>query len=123
MVSRTVIIEPSPTPDNNGRSRAGRCGWHDGGFRQLPEATTLGHIHSLRSPADPSRSRGAARPFDAARRRPVLSIGADGFAHLAGPGELAHLLPSDLLPLDCSPSPKNARTLWMRRPRIERASG
>src|SRR5215472_5500111 len=39
-----------------------------------------------RRAADISRSRGAARPFYAARRRPVPSIGADGFAHLAGPG-------------------------------------
>ena len=39
MISRTVIIDPSPTRDNNGRSRACRCGWHDGGFRKLPEAT------------------------------------------------------------------------------------
>src|SRR5215469_781812 len=62
----TVIIEPPPSPDNNGRSRACRCGWHDGGLRQLPEATTLGHFHSLRA------------ALTAENR-------ADGFVHLAGP--------------------------------------
>src|SRR5215831_8811771 len=48
----TVIIEPRRPPIIMGQSQACRCGWHDGGFRQLPGATTLGHIHSLPRSAD-----------------------------------------------------------------------
>src|SRR5215469_12096424 len=93
MESRTVIIEPPPTPIiMGGREHVGAAGMVTV-FANCPRPRPLATFAAYdRRAADISRSRGAARPFDAARRRPVLKHRRRRFRASGGPARAVETL-------------------------------